>query len=446
MVGYKIFEGAILGGWMRGGFVLYYKSRVAVTYSELILIAKKHGVVAVVEGPVVIPIHITHSSYFLHLLTRLLHQHSFDLRFPPYVTLGAYSDLELLSWSFSGPINLQLTLESARKFLSTWEIFIRSISFIMPIYTSTTLRKKQMPHPTSHFILSLPIIPLLPLSLHNTNPTTAAAPTNPYKGPILTAAPVNCARVAAVVVVESTTPLPTAGTELLAEARAVKSGVMLPVVVTVPAAEVTNPSTTTGSGEEEVSVRIISMVDVGREVMIVVEEAAKSSSARMVVAAAEGRLGSMVELKGRVKKRRAAQVVMLSPWRRLDIFSQWGKMYGHFGNSIQLPGRRNRQLCSSRRRGSSRSISYISEERCINVWREYFSKSWIIAVARSGITTGDRASTISLLAGEKVTLDYGNTVFRVGSSTVTTVLSEGEASEGRCEAQGNEGLHFGERK
>jgi hypothetical protein len=91
---------------------------------------------------------------------------------------------------------------------------------------------------------------------------------------------------------------------------------MLPVEVTVP--EVTNPATTTGSGGEEVSVRIISMVDVGREVMIVVEveESAESSSGRMVDAAAEGMLDIMVELEGRVKKRRAAQVVMLSPCRR----------------------------------------------------------------------------------------------------------------------------------
>jgi hypothetical protein len=99
----------------------------------------------------------------------------------------------------------------------------------------------------------------------------------------------------------------------LAEARAVKSGVMLPVEVTVP--EVTNPATTIGRGEEEVSVRIISMVDVGRAVMIVVEvvESAESSARRMVDAAAEGMLEIMVELEGRVKKRRAAHVVMLSP-------------------------------------------------------------------------------------------------------------------------------------
>jgi hypothetical protein len=72
----------------------------------------------------------------------------------------------------------------------------------------------------------------------------------------------------------------------------------------------------------------------------------------------------------------------------------------------------------------------------------YFSKSWIIAVARSGITTGDRTSTVSLHAGKKVTLDFGTTVFKVESKS-STVLSEGEASEGRCEAKGNEGLHFG---
>jgi hypothetical protein len=174
--------------------------------------------------------------------------------------------------------------------------------------------KRPIPFHTSFY--PFPSSSALPPSPHNTNPTIAAAPTNPYNGPILTAAPVNCAKRAAVVVVGSTTPLSTAGTELLAEAKAVKSGVMLPVDVTVPAAEVTNPSTTTGRGEEEVSVRIISMMDVGREVMIVVEGAAKSPSAMMVDAAAEGRLESMVELEGRVKERRTEQVMMLSPCKR----------------------------------------------------------------------------------------------------------------------------------
>jgi hypothetical protein len=73
-------------------------------------------------------------------------------------------------------------------------------------------------------------------------------------------------------------------------------------------------------------------------------------------------------------------------------------------------------------------------------WRgTYFSESWIIAIARSGITTGDRASTISLSASEEATLDYGGTEGKVGS---ITVLSEGGPNEGRCEAQGNEGLHL----
>jgi hypothetical protein len=44
-----------------------------------------------------------------------------------------------------------------------------------------------------------------------------------------------------------------------------------------------------------------------------------------------------------------------------------GVTYGHFGSSILLQGRRNRQLCSSRRRGSSKSVSYVSEERCMGV-------------------------------------------------------------------------------
>ena len=74
--------------------MLYYKSRVAVTYSELTLIAKKHEVIAVVEGPVVILIHITHSSYILHTLTHLLYQHSFDFTFPPCSIFRAYHDLE----------------------------------------------------------------------------------------------------------------------------------------------------------------------------------------------------------------------------------------------------------------------------------------------------------------------------------------------------------------
>jgi hypothetical protein len=71
----------------------------------------------------------------------------------------------------------------------------------------------------------------------------------------------------------------------------------------------------------------------------------------------------------------------------------------------------------------------------------YFSKSWIIAIAGSGITTSDRASKISLRAGEESTLDFGET-----GSRVVSALSEGEASEGRCEAQGNEGLHLWKRK
>jgi hypothetical protein len=74
-------------------------------------------------------------------------------------------------------------------------------------------------------------------------------------------------------------------------------------------------------------------------------------------------------------------------------------------------------------------------------WRgTYFSESWIIAKAGSGITTGDRASTVSLSAGEEATLDLGDAEGKVGS---ITVLSEGEASEGRCKAQGNGGLHLG---
>ena len=55
------------------------------------------------------------------------------------------------------------------------------------------------------------------------------------------------------------------------------------------------------------------MVDVGKEVMIVVEGPTKSSSARSVVAAAEGRPEIMVGLEGRVKRIREAHSLRLSP-------------------------------------------------------------------------------------------------------------------------------------
>jgi hypothetical protein len=194
---------------------------------------------------------------------------------------------------------------------------------------------------------------------------------------------------------------------------------MLPVEVTVP--EVTNPATTIGRGEEEVSVRIISMVDVGREVMIVVEveESAEPSARRMVDAAAEGMLEIMVELEGRVKKRRAAQVVMLSPCRRLaryvsvevqyrDILAAvscyWGAEIAGFAVAV-VEGATGLYLMSVK-------------NGALVFWRAtYFSKSWIVAIARSKITTSDRTSTISLPAGEEVTFDFGTTVFRVGSRT-----------------------------
>lgn len=229
----------------------------------------------------------------------------------------------------------------------------------------------------------------------------------------------------------------------MAEAKAVKSGVMLLVEVTVP--EVTNPATTIGSGKEDVSVRIISMVDVGRGVIIVVEveESAELSSAgRTVDAAAEGMLEDNVELEGRVKKRRAAQVVMLSPCRRsardvsvempyTDILAAvscyWGAEIASFAVAV-VEGATSLYLMSVK-------------DDALVFWRAtYFSKSWIITIARSKITTSDRPPTISLPASEEVTLDFGTTVFKVGS---ITILSEGEASEGRCEAQGNERLHFG---
>jgi hypothetical protein len=134
----------------------------------------------------------------------------------------------------------------------------------------------------------------------------------------LTATPVNCAREDDVVF--GIAPSPEGFAEFVLLTIAVKSGVML--LVTVVDAEVSNPATTAaGSGEEEVSVRIISMVEVGREVTIVVEVEAAAESVRTEDEAPEGTL-EIVELEGTVKERRAAHVAIFSPCGMLVMFFQ----------------------------------------------------------------------------------------------------------------------------